>query len=188
MVLQSRARSDGDFNVDGVANNGRLDIGCRCINAALFISYSLRRDATVHIVFGGPPDPPVHMAVRGEDVTGLHPDERSIAGYLKKNLQSFADRKVPANIGVGMDRRGLEGVIADHEGPAFYLHEDGEDIDAVDVREDPLFIVGDNKGFTDDQLRVLGGSDARPVSVGDRSYQAQQVVSFLNIELDRRQD
>jgi len=187
-VLQSRARSDGDFDVGGVANNGRLDIGCRCINAALFTSYSLRRDTTVHLILGGPPNPPAHLVVQGEKVSGLHPDERSIAGYLKKNLQSFADRRVTANSGVELDCRGLKRVIADHDGPVFYLHEDGKDINAVGGMADPLFILGDNQGFTDDQLRVLEDADAQPLSVGGRSYQAQQVVSYLNIELDRRQD
>lgn len=188
LVLQSRARSDGQFNAEGVANNGRLDIGCRAINAALFTSYALRRDTAVHLIFGGPPEPPVHMAVRGEKVTGLHPDERSIAGYLKKNLQSFTDRQVPANIGVEMDRRGLEAVIADHEGDVIYLHEDGEDIAELDAPDRPLFILGDNRGYTEGQRSVLKDAGARPVSLGDRSYQAQQAVSFCNIWLDRSAD
>lgn len=188
LVLQSRSRSDGQFNVEGVANNGRLDIGCRCINAALFTSYSLRRDTAVHLIFGGPPEPPVHMAIDGADVTGMHPDERSIAGYLKKNMQSFMDRQVPANIGVGMDRRGPGEVIADHDGDILYLHEDGEDIAELDAPERPLFILGDNRGYTEDQRSVLKDAGARPVSLGGRSYQAQQAVSFCNIWLDRSTD
>lgn len=185
LILQSRSRSDGEFRSAAVAENGRLDIGCRAVNAGLFTSYAVRRDAVVHLVFGGPPDPPVHMAIDGADVSGLHPDESSIAGYIRANLQSFEQRKVPANAGVRMDRRGLEELITDHDGPVVHMHEDGADIDGIATPQDPLFIVGDNRGFTDDQRRVLKRTDTTPVSLGPEAYQAQQVVSYLNIWLDR---
>jgi len=37
---------------------GRMDILCRCVNAALFLSHDLRRDVRVYLVLKGEPDPP----------------------------------------------------------------------------------------------------------------------------------
>ncbi|MCJ7429221.1 MAG: hypothetical protein MUP66_02410 [Candidatus Nanohaloarchaeota archaeon QJJ-5] len=186
LMLQPRTRSDADFTVDGVQHNGRLDIGCRVIHAALFGSYQLRRDMTVHLLLDGPPDPPVHLTLHGDKIEGLHPDERAIAGYLKKNMKSFEKRKVPANKGVSIDKRGIEEIIEDRGLQPVMLHEEGTDIGTYEPPTDPLFIVGDNKGIPDDRMDQLRSMDADTVTVGPGQYQAQQVVSYLTIWLDRR--
>jgi len=185
LLIQDRARTDADFSTGGVANNGRLDIGCRFLNAALFTSYSLRQDVDVHLLLRGPPNPPVHMRFRGEKISGLHPDEASIAGYIKKNLGSFQERMVPANTGVAMDRRDLGQVLDDVDAEPFLLHEDGDDIESIPVPGEPIFILGDNKGVSEDCLEAMEDRDVRTVSLGPDSYQAQQVASYLNIRLDR---
>lgn len=186
LMIQPRTRSDADFSVDGPSHNGRLDIGCRVIHAALFGSYELRRDVTVHLLVDGPPDPPVHMTLHGEKIEGLHPDERAIAGYLKKNMKSFQKRHVPANKGVSMDKRGMSEIIEDRDLQPVVLHEDGEDIETYEQPTNPLFILGDNKGIPDQYLNELATADPDRVSVGPGSYQAQQVVSYLTIWMDRQ--
>ena len=186
LMLQPRTRTDADFSADGVEHNGRLDIGCRVIHAALFGSYELRRDTKVHLLFDGPPDPPVHLTLHGDEIEGLHPDEKAIAGYLKKNMKSFQKRKVPANTGVTIDKRGLETIIADRDLTPVLMHEDGQDIEMYDPPANPLFIVGDNKGIPDRYMEMLEEHDTDRLMVGPGSYQAQQVISYLTIWMDRQ--
>jgi tRNA (pseudouridine54-N1)-methyltransferase len=187
LLIQNETRTDADFSARGAANNGRLDIGCRFLNAALFTSYSLRRDVDARLLFLGPPDPPVQLHFRGSDISGMHPDELSIAGYIKKNMKSFDKRRVPANNGVSIDKRDLGQIVDDTDRKPFLLHEDGTDIRDIEVPDDPLFILGDNRGIGDDQMHQLEERDVETVSVAPDSYQAQQVVSFLNIWMDRHE-
>jgi tRNA (pseudouridine54-N1)-methyltransferase len=188
ILIQNETRTDADFTPEGVANNGRLDIGCRFLNAALFTSYSLRRDVDAHLLFNGPPDPPVHLHFHGEKIAGLHPDERSIAGYIKKNMASFQNRKVAANQGVSIDKRGLGELLDDAEKtPVVLSEEEGKDIKEVQMPENPIFVLGDNRGIAEEEMNVLEEQGAKKISVSDESYQAQQVAAFLNVWMDRLQ-
>ncbi|MCX9015196.1 MAG: tRNA (pseudouridine(54)-N(1))-methyltransferase TrmY, partial [Candidatus Methanoperedens sp.] len=72
---------------------GRMDILCRCVNAALFLSHDLRRDVRVYLILKGDPAPPKIIRFDGADVRYLSPDERSAASLirkaLEKNVQDF---------------------------------------------------------------------------------------------------
>ncbi|MDY6777463.1 MAG: hypothetical protein SVU32_02260 [Candidatus Nanohaloarchaea archaeon] len=186
LLVQDDVRTDTDFSIDGLAGNGRLDIGCRFLNACLFTSYELRRDVTVHLLFRGEPDPPLHLAFRGKKISGLHPDERSIAGYIKKNIGSFRRRKVSANTGVFINQDALTDVVEKVDATPVMMHEEGDDIDDVTLPDTPLFVLGDHNGLQDADVETLRGAGAIPVSLGSTAYQAQQVASYLNILLDHR--
>jgi len=185
LIIMNSARTDSNFSVSGTTNNGRLDIACRFINSTLFNSYSLRTDVNSHILLRGPPNPPVHMNFVGERINGLHPGENAIAGYIKKNLGSFERRKVSANMGVQMDRRDLGEIIGDSDSSPVLLHEEGEDISDSELSEDTMFIIGDNKGITEEDMEVIESQGGRKISLGETPYQAQQISSFLNIYMDR---
>ncbi|MCJ7450353.1 MAG: hypothetical protein MUP58_01290 [Candidatus Nanohaloarchaeota archaeon QJJ-9] len=185
LLILDRARTDSEFTVNGAANNGRLDIGCRFINSSLFNSYSLRTDVEAHLLLRGPPRESLHLMFRGEEINGLHPDERSIAGYIKKNISSFENRGVTANQGVSIDKRGLEEIIEDHEGVPILLKEDSEDISSFESDKTPFFVIGDNKGLKDKDMDLIEEKGGKRLSLGEESYQAQQVVSYLNIFMDR---
>ncbi|MDY6788931.1 MAG: tRNA (pseudouridine(54)-N(1))-methyltransferase TrmY [Candidatus Nanohaloarchaea archaeon] len=184
VLIQHDVRTDAEFSIDGTANNGRLDIGCRFLNSVLFTSYSLRRDVDAHLIFKGPPDPPLHLHFSGKKISGLHPDERSIAGYIKKNLKSFENRSVTANKGVMIDRRNLETLLKDLEGRPVLLHEEGESINSFETPENPVFVLGDHLGIEEEEIDLIESLDCAKMSLGTQSYQAQQVASFLNIWMD----
>ena len=185
LIIMDSARTDSDFSVSGSTNNGRLDIACRFINSTLFNSYSLRTDVNSHILLRGPPNPPVHMKFVGKRINGLHPGENAIAGYIKKNLGSFERRKVSANMGVQMDRRGLEEVLNDSDNVPVVLHEEGEDIADSEIPENSLFIIGDHRGLSEEDTGLVESHGGKKVSLGETPYQAQQISSFLNIYMDR---
>jgi tRNA (pseudouridine54-N1)-methyltransferase len=74
------------------------------------------------------------------------------------------------------------------EGTSLYILDDkGEDIREVDIKENPIFILGDYEGLPSKELRRLK-TMATPVSVGKRTYFASQTMIIVNNELDRRED
>ncbi len=184
ILIQSNVRTDAEFTINGIANNGRLDIGCRFLNSVLFTSYSLRRDVNAHMIFRGSPDPPLHLKFSGQKISGLHPDERSIAGYIKKNLKSFEHRKTTANTGVMIDRRDLEQLFEDVEGTPVLLHENGDSLKDWEMPEKPVFLLGDHMGVKEEDIRTAESAGSSRLSLGEESYQAQQIASFINIWLD----
>jgi len=185
LIIQDRAPTDGDFNLNSLSNHGRLDISCRFLNATLFTSYDLREDVTVHLIFRGPPDPPVHLMFDGSKITGLHPDHRSIAGYLRTNLKRYANTGEPANEGVSIDDSDIGDVLEEVETTPVLLTEDGDDIGAIALPEHPLFIVGEHKGFSEKDRKTIMGNEPYLLSIGPDSYQAKQVASYLNVHCDR---
>ncbi|MFZ2411418.1 MAG: tRNA (pseudouridine(54)-N(1))-methyltransferase TrmY, partial [Candidatus Methanoperedens sp.] len=78
---------------------GRMDILCRCVNAALFLSHDLRRDVRVYLILKGEPAPPKLIRFDGAAVRYLSPDERSAASLIKKalekNVQDFWTESTP---------------------------------------------------------------------------------------------
>ncbi|MEM3391660.1 MAG: tRNA (pseudouridine(54)-N(1))-methyltransferase TrmY, partial [Archaeoglobaceae archaeon] len=46
------------FNLNDIPGAGRMDILCRCVSQALFLSHSIRKDVEVFSLLLGKPDPP----------------------------------------------------------------------------------------------------------------------------------
>jgi tRNA (pseudouridine54-N1)-methyltransferase len=195
VVLGREASASDEFLLDDVpGTSGRLDIGLRCVRAAMLVSHGLRRDVTVDLVLGGGPRGPRALRVRGAEARFLRPDERAMAVLAKKVLASHADDDRPGYVevkpGVAVARGGLEAVLGDLGAATPYLLEEG----AADVRSvaqlatgDVAFFIGDPAGFDDASRARLVTVGGRAISVGPVSLHAEDVVTLLNNELDRRQ-
>ncbi len=185
ILLMDQARTDHDFSIKNLSANGRMDIACRFINSTLFNSYKMRDDVKTRLLLRGPPRKSLSLELDGRNLQGLHPGERSIAGYLKKNLKSFEDRKTAANVGVRIEKENLEDVLDRSNGKPVVLHEEGRDISDVELPEHCVFVIGDHKGVSEEDMEKLREYNTVITSLGCESYQAQQVSSFLNIYMDR---
>jgi len=74
------------------------------------------------------------------------------------------------------------------EGRNVYLLDDeGEDIRTTEIKENPIFILGDHKGLPEKEFKRLRKM-CKTVSIGKRTYFASQTVAVVNNELDRRED
>jgi tRNA (pseudouridine54-N1)-methyltransferase len=195
VVVCSRATASDEFVLDDLpGTSGRLDVGLRCVRAALLVSHGLRRDAIAYLLLGGGPRAPRVLRFAGSGVRFLRPDERSLAVLAKKALASRADEGasgfVDVRPGVAVARGGLGAICADM-GPAvarYVLEESGPDL-----RQDPglavgdvAFFLGDHAGFEEDtraHLTVLG---ARPIGIGPVAVHADDAVAIVSNELDRR--
>ena len=168
---------------------GRMDILCRCVNAALFLSHDLRRDVRVFLVLKGEPSPPKLIRIEGSAVRYLSPDERSAASLIKKALEkSVQDFWTESTPGVSIRKGDLDELLKEIDKKIIYLREDGEDIRAkkFDEHFDILFVLGDHLGLTGDEEKIIEGYDPEIVSVGPLSLHADHCIVLLHNEMDRK--
>ena len=91
----------GLFSVSNLLQ-GRVDVWCRCVTAALYLSDDLRRDTVVSLVLSPPSSEEKHekefpthhnngrtrvVSVRGDEVEGLAPAETRVALLLQRATQ-----------------------------------------------------------------------------------------------------
>jgi tRNA (pseudouridine54-N1)-methyltransferase len=163
---------------------GRMDILCRCVNAALFLSHDLRRDVHLYLVLKGGSQPKL-IRFDGSEVKYLSPDERSAASLIKKalekNAQDFWTESTP---GVSIRKGDFGDLLKELNKKIIYLREDGGDIRGKKFDE-PLFVLGDHEGLTDDEEKIIEGYEHEIVSVSPRSLHADHCIVLLHNEMDR---
>ncbi len=163
---------------------GRMDILCRCVNAALFLSHDLRRDVNVYLVLKGGSQPKL-VRFEGDRVKYLSPDERSAASLIKKalekNAQDFWTESTP---GVSIRNGDFADLLTELNRNVIYLREDGEDIRGKKF-EEPLFVLGDHEGLTGDEERIIKQYRHEIASVGPLSLHADHCIVLLHNEMDR---
>ncbi len=166
---------------------GRMDILCRCVNAALFLSHDLRRDVRVYLVLQGGAQPKI-VRFDGATVRYLSPDERSAASLIKKALeksaQGFWTESTP---GVSIKTGDFGDLLGELDKKIIYLREDGADIrnKPIDTGTDHLFVLGDHMGLTEDEETVIKAHEHEIISVGPLSLHADHCIVLLHNEMDR---
>lgn len=193
-IVGQKARASEDFLLDDFpGTSGRLDVLVRCLRAALLSSHGIRRDVVVYLVLRGGPLAPRVVKVDGATVTFLRPDERSLAVTMKKVLADRADEAtrewVTVRPGFSVVRGDFGRVLEDVGGATPYVLEMGaEDLRGVDelASRSELFVIGDHLGLPDDVLAELAARGARRVALGPVSVHADDAVTLVTNELDRR--
>lgn len=167
---------------------GRMDILCRCVNSALFLSHDLRRGVRVYLVLKGGAQSKI-VRFDGAAVRYLSPDERSAASLIKKALekqaQGFWTESTP---GVSIKIGDFGDLLGELNKKITYLREDGVDIriKPLEVVSDFLFVLGDHMGLTDDEEKIIEAHDHEIVSVGPLSLHADHCIVLLHNEMDRQ--
>ncbi len=185
VLLAHEAPLDGDFSLDDLPGAGRLDLLCRCVADALLTSHGVREDSEVWLVVRNQ----LTIRVDGGRVRSLSPDERAVAGLLRKALGE-ADRAVGAEAveaspGVEVAKGGLEAALDDAVGTVVWLHEDGDDIEGFDPGGSATFVLSDHREFTGAEAEVLEARADATLSLGPTALQADQAVAVVHNRLDR---
>lgn len=187
VVVGHEAPTDPDFPLSDLPGGaGRLDVLCRCVSAGLLTSHGVREDASVWLVLRDT------LTVRfdGAEVRNLAPDERAIAGLVRRALEA-AERAigpgwVEASPGVSVAKRGLQAVLEDagEAGHVVQLHEDGTPVSDFEPSGATTFVLSDHRDFTaDEQALIDAPADAR-VSLGPTRLHADQAIIVANHFLD----
>ncbi|MDH7492135.1 MAG: tRNA (pseudouridine(54)-N(1))-methyltransferase TrmY [Methanolinea sp.] len=182
-VIGHLARTAGDFSLlDMPGGAGRMDIMCRCINSAFFLSHSLRRDVECYLLLRGPPGPDKIVRFMGDRLRSLNPDERSAGALIRKALAIPAGTEFrESSPGVEVKRGGPADLVS--MAPFAVLDESGEDIRACSSLPEN-YILSDHLDFYPEEDALLKGQ--KRISVGPATLHADHAIIVLLNEIDRR--
>ncbi len=159
---------------------GRLDIVHQCAVMALFKSQAHRNDAKFHVILNGPPNPPVHIEIEGNELRDIRIDERSWEGVFRKVLGG------KSHPGVTVSKESFQTVVKDaNEAGAniFTLNKSGKKISTAELGDRPFFIIGDHVGLPKkDEVFALRYGET--LSLGRQKYLAASCIDILNYSLD----
>lgn len=197
LIYYSRtAPTAGSYIKENLQESGRIDIAIHVVIAAFFLSHKIRPDMKLHLCFAGMPDPPKHLELKPvtEGKTGIdkiYLAKKDVSGVLKKMLYKYREgEKKEVFPGFWVEKKGFLELIkefCEQERNLYILDPDGEDIRTVEIKDNPIFILGDHKGLPEKELKRLK-TMCLPVTIGKRVYFASQTVAVVNNELDRRED
>ena len=187
VVVGHDAPTTPDFPLDDLAGAaGRLDVLCRCVTGAFFLSHDIREDVRVHLVLADE----FTVTFEGSNLRRLNPDERSTGAMVRNALaeRSEAIGHVPVETspGVSLRRRGFEATlsaVAD-EGSVVQLHEDGDPAVECDPPTDPVFVLSDHHDFTSSEAAHITEHADRRLSLGPKPLHADHAITVAHNYLD----
>ncbi|MFP4232751.1 MAG: tRNA (pseudouridine(54)-N(1))-methyltransferase TrmY [Candidatus Aenigmatarchaeota archaeon] len=179
-----------DFTLkDLPGSGGRMDLNARCVISALWLSRDLRRDSRIVFSLNGPDDSPLAMAFDGKDLERVTPDERNIGIWIKKALkrkEEVGEDWKEVHSGIYLSKKSFQDLMRDRKDRNLYvLHESGEDIRSSEIKEDPVFVLGDHIGLPKKEEGFVERFSADKISLGPESYFSTQSIVLVQNELDR---
>jgi len=183
VYFSRNARTSGNFK--DLMQAGRMDIVCHVVIMSLFVSNNIRENVRLHLFFYGPPDPPKHLEI----MANKNISKKDVVGLIKRMLYKYKrGRKLEVFENCFIEKLSLikfvENLAKDNRN-IYILDRNGENIRNIEIKEDPVFILGDQEGLPKKELKRLGKSCIK-VSLGKINYFSSQVVTILNNELDNR--
>jgi len=191
VVVGNRAVTES-FSLNDLPGAGRMDILCRCINSAFFLSHDIRRDTRIYLVMLGSPKPSLIVRFEGSELKYLNPDERSAGSLISKAVgqKGVDDFEISSTPGVWVRRGGLEDVLSEKNN-IIYLREDGKYIKELEMsnncNDSIVFVLGDHEGMKFEDKELLDEYGATRVSVSPYSLHADHCIIIVQNELDRRE-
>lgn len=171
LVISNTVDTSRPLALNSLTGYGRLDVLCRCITAAFFFSDEFRKDVTLGIYFR------INdkiLEIQGDKVRGINPDERAIAGVLKKVFQG---RKF---LGIRFYSGKLENFIKNQK---IVVFDSTGDYSIHLLKDYDSFLIGDQIGFLEEDKHLL--TKLPTLSLGSHLYLSSQTITILNYLLDK---
>ncbi len=187
VVLGHKAPITPEFSLDDLPGGaGRLDVLCRCVNAALFLSHDIRPAVEIKLVL----QDSLTVTFRASELRGVAPDERNIAAHIRDALEAASEavghQAVTSSPGISVVKQGFEAVLRDvaADRPVLHLHADGEPITAVEPPDSPVFVLSDHEEFTRQEADRLAAVADRQVTLGPEAVHADHAITIAHNYLD----
>ena len=186
IVLGHDAPTTADFSLEDLSGAGRLDVLCRCVGAAVFLSHGIREDVRVHLVF----DDEFTLRFDGDTLRRLYPDERTIAARIRDALDQRDDaighQPAEASPGMALYRFGFDAALdaVASDGTVVQLHADGTQLPEAELPSDPVFVLSDHADFTDREAELLAERADQRLRVGPETLHADQTITVAHNWLD----
>jgi len=177
VVLGHEAPTEPEFSLDDIAGGaGRLDVLCRCVNAAFLLSHGIREDVELFLVL----QDSLTLRLVGSELRYLAPDERNVGSLLRSGIEAKGEAigmmEVESTPGIHVSKRGFEAVLDELDGTVIQLHEGGQPVADVEPPESPAFVLSDHEEFTEGEADLLARrADAR-VSLGPEALHANHAI------------
>jgi tRNA (pseudouridine54-N1)-methyltransferase len=192
VTVSHTADPSGDWHLNDLsAGAGRVDLLCRNVQSAFFLSHGLREDVESYSVLAPSPTRQKTVRIEGARIQMLHPDERSTAARLQQALKvswSVPDWK-EVQRGLSVARFGLEGLVEDLRGKGTLVLLDpvGTPIESWTPPPDPIFLLSDHVPFTKSEYAFLDAEGAQRVSLGPHWYHGNHAIAVVQWWMDRSQ-
>ncbi len=177
------------FSLNDIPGAGRMDVLCRCVSQALFLSHSIRKDVEVFLLLLGKPDPPKVVRIVSNELRRMSPDERNVAGHIRKALGVKATKEwTETNSGIFVTKRNLKELLSElsKRYNVYYLREDGRDMSEIaSWIKDPLFVLGDHIGVKKEDEDVIFNFTSTILSVSNLSLMSEQCITIAHYILDK---
>ncbi|MBX0287332.1 tRNA (pseudouridine(54)-N(1))-methyltransferase TrmY [Haloarcula salinisoli] len=187
VVIGHDAPTTPEFSLDDLAGAaGRLDVLCRCVTSAFFLSHAIREAVRVHLVLADE----YTVTFDGSDLRRLNPDERSTAALVRNALEEREEAighiPVETSPGVSLTRRGFAATLEDvaREGTVVQLHEDGDPVVDVDPPADPVFVLSDHHDFSEAETAAIESHAEQRLSLGPEPLHADHAITVAHNYLD----
>ena len=187
VVVAHEVPLDPDFSLDDLASGaGRLDLLCRCLNAAFLTSHGIREEVEAYLVVRDS----ATIRFPGEELRHLHPDGRSTAALVRNALEArsgaVGHQEVESSPGVSVSKRGLDDVLAalDPAGPLVQLHEDGTPVVDLAPPAEPTFVLSDHRNFTEAESATIDEYADERISLGPERLHADHAIVVAHNYLD----
>ncbi len=179
----------GNFSLNDLPGAGRVDVLCRCINAAFLLSHGIRENVELYVVIRDQ----VTVRLDGARLKRVNPDERSTAGLLKKALTKASllekGEERETTPGIHVSKQGLEDVLmhVSQDSTVFQLHENGTPITETTLPENAAFILSDHNNFTPEENQVIEKYAEKAVSIGPNVLHANHCITVVHNAFDTQQ-
>ncbi|WP_277542066.1 tRNA (pseudouridine(54)-N(1))-methyltransferase TrmY [Haloarcula laminariae] len=187
VVIGHDAPTTPEFSLDDLAGAaGRLDVLCRCVTSAFFLSHAIRETVRVHLVLADE----YTVTFDGSELRRLNPDERSTAALIRNALdereEAIGHVPVESSPGVSLTRRGFAPTLEDvaRDGTVVQLHEDGDAAAEVEPPSDPVFVLSDHHDFGDEETGHIESHADRRLSLGPEPLHADHAITVAHNYLD----
>ncbi|MFX0086955.1 MAG: hypothetical protein ACFFAU_14955 [Candidatus Hodarchaeota archaeon] len=170
IIISNTVDTSKPLSLNSLTGYGRLDVICRCINSAFFLSNEFRKNVVLKVFFRKNGK---MLEIQGEKARGINPDERAIAGVLKR---VFKGNNYP---GIQFYQNTLKNVIK-NEKPAM-LESRGICSTQI-VKTKKIFMIGDQLGFPEEENHLF--SNLEKFSLGTCEYLSSQTITIINYLLD----
>lgn len=185
----------GEWSLNELAAGaGRVDVLCRNIQSAFFLSHGLREDVEFYAVFTRSPVRQKTVRIQGSAIQMLNPDERSTAARIQQALK--ASWSVPdwkdVQRGLSVAAFGLEELLADLAGKGTFvlLDPEGTAVDGWTPPADPIFLLSDHTTFTPGEYRAIeaaAGKEGQRVSLGPHWYHGNHAIAVIQWTMDKHE-
>ncbi|MFX0174226.1 MAG: hypothetical protein ACFE9L_20285 [Candidatus Hodarchaeota archaeon] len=171
IIISNTVDTTKTLSLNSLTAYGRLDVLCRCITAAFFISDTFRKDVTISLYFKKNEK---ILEIHGSQIKGLNPDERAIAGVLRR---VFSGKEYG---GITFHSMKLEDLLINLT--PFILDSSGETSVQQLENHNNIFVIGDQLGFQEEDRDLL--KKFNKLSLGPNIYLSSQTITILNYLLD----